>query len=76
MDCYVFNKVNIKHKLNKIPYKILKGKTLNLFHLHVFSCECYDLNSVKRNLRNFAVKYYKEIRGRAYKIFNRRTLLA
>ena len=79
--CYVLNRVNIRAKANKTPYELLKGKTPNLVHLHVFGCKYFILNNGKNILGKFDAKAdegiflgYSSI-GHAYRIFNRRTLL-
>ena len=54
--CYVLNRVNIRAKSNKTPYELLKGKTPNLSHLHVFGCKCFILNNRKNVLGKFDAK--------------------
>ena len=79
--CYVLNRVNIRAKTNKTPYELLKGKTPNLSHLHVFGCKCFILNNGKNVLGKFDAKADEGIFlgyslvGHAYRIFNRRTLV-
>ncbi|PKU72109.1 Retrovirus-related Pol polyprotein from transposon TNT 1-94 [Dendrobium catenatum] len=79
--CYVLNRVNIRSKLNKTPYELLKGRTPNLSHLHVFGCKCFILNNGKHPLGKFDPKSdegvflgYSSV-GKAYRIFNKRTLV-
>jgi len=73
--------VNIRSKLNKTPYELLKGRAPNLSHLHVFGCKCFILNNGKHPLGKFDPKSdvgvflgYSSV-GKAYKIFNKRTLV-
>ena len=79
--CYVLNRVNIRLNLNKTSYELLKGKTPNLSHLHVFGCKCYVHNNGKNILGKFDAKSDEgiflgySIVGHAYRVFNRRTLL-
>lgn len=79
--CYVLNRENIRHKLNKTPYKLLKGKTFNLSHLHMFDCKCFVLNNGKSNLKKFDSKVNEgiflgcSIIRKEFRIFNRRALL-
>ncbi|KAI0498664.1 hypothetical protein KFK09_019554 [Dendrobium nobile] len=79
--CYVLNRVNIRSKLNKTPYELLKGRTPNLSHLHVFGCKCFILNNGKHPLGKFDPKSdegvflgYSSV-GKAYRTFNKRTLV-
>ena len=79
--CYVINRVNIRPKLNKTPYEVLKGKTPNLSHLKVFRYRCFVHMNGKESLGKFDAKAdegiflgYSTV-GRAYRIYNRRTLL-
>ena len=72
---------NIRPNFNKTSYKLLKGKTPNLSHLHVFGCKCYVHNNGKNILRKFDAKSDEGIFlgysmvGHAYRVFNRRMLL-
>ena len=55
-ECYVINRVNIRPKLNKTPYEVLKGKTPNLSHLKVFGCRCFVHMNGKESLGKFDAK--------------------
>ena len=56
MTCYVLNRILIRPILDKTPYELLKGRKLNLSHLHVFGCKCFILNNGKDSLGKFDVK--------------------
>ena len=79
--CYVINRVNIRPKMNKTPYEVLKKKTSNQSHLKVFGCRCFVHNNGKESLEKFDAKAdewiflgYSTV-GRAYMIYNKRTML-
>ncbi|KAI0530979.1 hypothetical protein KFK09_000528 [Dendrobium nobile] len=58
-----------------------EGRTPNLSHLHVFGCKCFILNNGKHPLEKFDPKSDEGVFlgysfvGKAYKIFNKRTLV-
>ena len=79
--CYVLNRVNVRSKLNKTPYEIIKGRTPNLSHLHVFGCKVFILNNGKSPLGKFDPKSdegvflgYSSV-GKSFRVFNKRTLV-
>ncbi|KAI0496521.1 hypothetical protein KFK09_022840 [Dendrobium nobile] len=79
--CYVLNRVNIRAKLEKTPYEILKGRTPNLSHLHVFGCKVFIHNNGKSHLGKFDPKSdegvflgYSSV-GKSFRVFNKRTLM-
>jgi len=79
--CYVLNRVNVRAKLDKTPYEILKGRTPNLSHLPVFGCKVFIHNNGKSHLRKFDPKSdegvflgYSSI-GKSFRVFNKRTLM-
>ncbi|KAI0496428.1 hypothetical protein KFK09_022744 [Dendrobium nobile] len=79
--CYVLNRVNVRAKLEKTPYEILKGRTPNLSHLHVFSCKVFIQNNVKSHLEKLDPKSdegvflgYSSV-GKYFRVFNKRTLV-
>lgn len=78
--CHFLNRILIRPILNKIAYKLLKGKNPNLSHLHVFGCKYFVLNNGKDKLRKFEAKVdeciflgYSQSR-KAYKVYNKRLL--
>lgn len=54
--CYMINRGLIRPILKIPPYKIYKGKNLNISHLHVFTSQCFVLNNKKDNLGKSEVK--------------------
>ena len=76
--CYVINRVYVKSKTKTSPYQILKGKTPNLSHMHVFGCLCYILND-KEHLGKFEAKsdvgmfLGYSTNSSAYRVYNQRT---
>lgn len=76
--CYVINRVYVKPKTKTTPYEILKGKTPNLSHMHVFGCLCYILND-KEHLGKFEARsdvgmfLGYSVNSSAYRVFNQRT---
>ncbi|PKU66353.1 Retrovirus-related Pol polyprotein from transposon TNT 1-94 [Dendrobium catenatum] len=79
--CYVLNRVNVRSNLNKTPYELLKGRTPNLSHLHVFGCKVFIHNNGKSALGKFDPKSdegifvgYSSV-GKSYRVFNKRTLV-
>ncbi|KAI0503952.1 hypothetical protein KFK09_014899 [Dendrobium nobile] len=78
---YVLNRVNVRAKLDKTPYEILKGRTPNLSHLHVFGCKVLIHNNRKSHLGKFDPKSdegvflgYSSV-GKSFRMFNKRTLM-
>lgn len=75
------NHINIKHKVNKTLYEILKGMTQNLFKFHVFGYKCFVLNNWKNHLWKFDYMVDKGIFlgysyvEKVYQIFNKRKIL-
>ena len=55
-SCYVLNRVLIRHKLDKTPYELWKGRKPNIGYFRVFRCKCFVLNT-KDNLRKFYSKF-------------------
>lgn len=78
--CYVMNCVLIRAILNHTPYKIYKGRNLNISHLHIFWYKCFILNNEKVNLGKFDAKANEGIFIRystsfkAFRTFNKRIL--
>ncbi|PKU64856.1 Retrovirus-related Pol polyprotein from transposon TNT 1-94 [Dendrobium catenatum] len=79
--CYVLNRVNVRSNLNKTPYELVKGRTPNLSHLHVFGCKVFIHNNGKSALGKFDPKSdegifvgYSSV-GKSYRVFNKRTLV-
>ncbi|KAI0488458.1 hypothetical protein KFK09_028290 [Dendrobium nobile] len=79
--CYVLNRVNVRAKLEKTPYEILKGRTPNLSHLHVFGCKVFIHNNGKSHLGKFDPKSdegvflgYSSV-GKSFRVINKRTLM-
>ena len=76
--CYVINQVYVKPKTKTTPYQILKGKTPNLSHMHVFDCLCYILND-KEHLGKFEAKSDAGMflgystNSSAYRVYNQHT---
>lgn len=76
--CYVINQVYVKPKTKTAPYEIMKGKTPNLSHMHVFGCLCCILND-KDHLGKFDAKsdvgmfLGYSTNSSAYRVFNQRT---
>ncbi|PKU79237.1 Retrovirus-related Pol polyprotein from transposon TNT 1-94 [Dendrobium catenatum] len=79
--CYVLNRVNVRAKLDKTPYEVLKGRTPNLSHLHVFSCKVFIHNNGKSHLEKFDLKSNEGVFtgysgvGKSFRVFNKRTLV-
>ena len=71
----------IRPILKKTPYELLKGRKPNVAHMRVFNCKCYVHNNGKQSLGKFDPKRDEAIfigyspRSKAYKVFNKRTLL-
>ncbi|KAI0497222.1 hypothetical protein KFK09_020444 [Dendrobium nobile] len=79
--CYVLNRVNVRAKLEKTPYEILKGRTPNLSHLHVFGCKVFIHNNGKSHLGKFDPKSdegvflgYSSVE-KSFRVFNKTTLM-
>ncbi|KAI0513432.1 hypothetical protein KFK09_009453 [Dendrobium nobile] len=75
--CYVLNRVNVRAKLDKTPYEILKGRTPNLSHLHIFGCKVFIHNNGKSHLGQFYPKSdeggflgYSSV-GKSFRVFNK-----
>ena len=64
-----------------MPYKLYKWKKPNVSHLHVLGCKCFLLANAKDYPGKIDVKSNKAIFigyfsfCKAYKVFNKRTLL-
>ena len=76
--CYVIILVYAKPNTKNTLYEVLKGKTPNLSHMHVFGCLCYILND-KDYLGKFDAKsdvgmfLGYSTNSLAYRVFNQRT---
>jgi len=70
----------IKPILNKTPYELFKGRKPNIMYLRVLGCKCYVHNNRKDAVEKFDPRSDEAIflgyssHGKAYKVFNRRTL--
>lgn len=79
--CYVFNRVLIRPILKLTPYELYKGRKPNISHLKIFGSKCFVLNNDKDNLGKFeskvdgAIFLGYSLSSKAYRVFNRRTLL-
>ncbi|KAI0522554.1 hypothetical protein KFK09_004934 [Dendrobium nobile] len=79
--CYVLNMVNVRVKLDKTPYEILKYRTPNLSHLHVFGFKVFIHHNGKSHLGKFDPKSdegvflgYSSV-GKSFRVFNKKTLM-
>jgi len=77
--CYVQNRIYIRPILEKIAYKLFKGRRPNISYFHQFGCTSYILNN-KLYLNKFDAKAQRGIflgyseRPKAYKVYNSETL--
>ena len=78
--CYILNRVLIRSRLKKTPYKLWKGRKPNISYFHTFGCKYFVLNNGKENLGKFDAKSDEAIFigysliSKAYRAFNERTL--
>ena len=78
---YTLNRVLSRHILKETSYELYKGRKPNISHLRVFGCKCFVLNNGKDSLEKFDAKANEAIflgyslHSRAYRVFNRRTLI-
>ncbi|KAL3537935.1 hypothetical protein ACH5RR_001301 [Cinchona calisaya] len=78
--CYVINRVLVRPFLNKTPYELLYCKKSVVSYFKIFCCK-YFILKIKENLRKFDKKSNEEIflgyfsDKKAYRVYNRRTLL-
>jgi len=79
--CYIMNRALIRPILKITPYELYKGRKPNIFHLNVFGCKCFVLNSGKNNLGKFDAKSDEGIflgyslSSKAFRIYNKRTMI-
>src|SRR5690606_18243061 len=72
------NRVYVKPKTKTTPYQILKGKTPNLSHMHVFGCLCYVLNDKEKlgkldSRSDVGMFLGYSTNSSAYRVYNQRT---
>ena len=79
--CYITNRVMVRSILKKTPYELYKGKKSILSYFKPFGCKCFILINGKENIGKFDSRSDEGIflgyslNSRAYRIFNKKTLL-
>jgi hypothetical protein len=77
----VLNGALIRLILKKTPYKLWKGRKLNISYIHAFGCKCFILINNKDNLGKLSAKSDESIflaystSSKVYRVFNKRTLV-
>ena len=78
---HILNRALIRPILMKTPYKLWKGRKLNLDYFHAFGCRFFIYNNEKNNLGKFDLKSNEGIflgystSSKAFRVFNKRTLV-
>ncbi|GAV62317.1 hypothetical protein CFOL_v3_05841 [Cephalotus follicularis] len=80
-SCYILHRISIRPILKKTPYELWRGRKPNIGYFHTFGCKCFIHNNGKEHLGKFDSKVDEGIflgylsSSRAYRCFNKRTLL-
>ena len=78
--CHVLNRVLIRPKLKKTPYELFYGKIPFIGYYRIFGYKCFILNTKDHHDKfdskiNISIFLGYAPRSKAYRVFNKRTLV-